>query len=82
MEEDRKIAKEDLYEGRVAWLDAMTWGLCQCFKRDATIANNSNGDRKQLANLVNPKRQPCMFGEIFKFFLFFLIRLPLMDFAF
>jgi hypothetical protein len=51
-------------------------------KRDATIANNSNGDWKQLANLVNPKRQPCLFGEIFKIFLFFLIRLPLMDFAF
>jgi len=28
VEEDRKIAKEDLYEGRVVWLDAMTWGLC------------------------------------------------------
>jgi hypothetical protein len=27
MEEDRKLAKEDLYEGRIAWLDVMTWGV-------------------------------------------------------
>ncbi len=29
-----------------------------CFKRDAAITNNSNGDTKQLANLVNLERQP------------------------
>jgi hypothetical protein len=27
MEEDRKLAKEDLYEERIAWLDVMTWGF-------------------------------------------------------
>ncbi len=57
-------------------------GFFLCFKRHAAIANNSNGDRKQLANLVNPERQACVFGELSKFVLSFLVRLPLIYFAF
>jgi hypothetical protein len=69
MEEDREVVKEDLYGGRIAWLDVNDMGFL-CFKRDAaasqTIAMAIG--RKQLANLVNPERQPCVvFSEISKF---------------